>query len=179
MGEAGIGQSWKGATVGHTVELVGLSVWVGGLLAILATVIPEVFNIGLEPGGRLLTRVFGRYNTLVFWAMGALIGVSFYRLWLCLGKRAHAAAVPPVEWVILGLMVAIQLLLVLILVPESVALQEQAFTTQGEAARKAAHEAFFRSHKLVRFLYVANLGLGIGLMSVKVRGWVNPRSRSL
>ncbi len=178
MDEAGTQRGWRGATVGHTVELLGLSVWVGGLIAILVTVIPEVFNIGMEPGGRLLTRVFGRYNTLVFGAMGALLVISFYRQWLYLGKGFRAAALLPVEWVILGLMIAIQLLLVLILVPESVTLQEQAFATQGEVARKTAHEAFFRGHKLVRYLYVANLGLGIGLMSVKVRGWVNPRSTS-
>lgn len=178
MVDADAQRAWRGATLGHTVELLGLSVWVGGLIAILATVIPEVFNLGVEPGGRLLTRVFGRYNTLVFGAMGLLIGVSLYRLWLSLGKGLDAAALPRMEWVILGLMTAIQLLLVLVLVPDSVTLQEQAFATQGDAARKAAHEAFFRSHKMVRYLYLANLGLGIGLMSMKVRGWVNPRSAS-
>lgn len=179
MDEAGAQRGWRGATLGYTVELLGLSVWVGGLIAILATVIPEVFNIGVESGGRLLTRVFGRYNTLVFGAMGLLLGVSLYRLWLSLVKGVAAAGLPPVEWVILGLMTVIQLLLVLVLVPDSVTLQEQAFTTQGEAARKAAHEAFFHSHKIVRYLYLANLGLGIGLMSVKVRGWVYPRSASI
>lgn len=179
MDDAGAQRAWRGATLGSTVEWLGLSVWVGGLIAILVTVIPEVFSIGLEPGGRLLTRVFGRYNTLVFGAMGLLLVVSIYRLWLNLGKGFDAAAVPRTEWVILGLMSVIHLLLVLVLVPDSVTLQEQAFATQGEAARKAAHEAFFRSHKLVRYLYIANLGLGIGLMSVKVRGWVHPRSASI
>ena len=83
------------------------------------------------------------------------------------------------EAYLLAVMILIHLLLVVILVPDSVDRQEAAFAAQGEAARKAAHEAFFNSHRWVRSLYVANFALGIGLVAVKVRNWTGMSRRLL
>jgi hypothetical protein len=64
-------------------------------------------------------------------------------------------------------MIAMAALIILVLGPMSVTLQEQAFAAQGEAAKKEAYDAFFRTHMIVRALYVVNLGFGIALLAVK------------
>jgi len=152
---------------------------VGGLATILATVIPEVFNVGVEPGGRLLTKIFARYNQLVLITIGLLATMAVWRLWLSARQGVIEASITRGEASLLAVMILIHLLLMMILVPDSVGRQEAAFAAQGEAARKAAHEAFFQSHRWVRSLYVVNFALGIGMMAVKVRSWTGMRGRLL
>ncbi|MFM8551919.1 MAG: DUF4149 domain-containing protein [Nitrospiraceae bacterium] len=158
----------------HTLESVALAVWVGGLVVIVGAVIPAVFNsFGMEPGGRFLTRVFDGYNRLTIAAMALLAGTTGWRLWRFRGEEGGAAGgrVSRTEGILLSLMIAIATLIILALGPASVALQEQAFAAQGEAAKKEAYDAFFRTHTIVRALYMVNLGLGIGLLAVKVSRW--------
>ena len=130
----------------------------------------------MEAGGRLLTRVFGRYNMLVLGAMAILIGMASLRTWATVRYRHVAVSLTLPEWFLLGLMIAIALILTFVLFPSSIQLQEQAFAAHGDAAKQDAYRAFFRSHYLVRILYLVNLGLGIALMTVKVWGWVHQRS---
>ncbi|MGH7204661.1 MAG: DUF4149 domain-containing protein [Nitrospiraceae bacterium] len=154
----------------YTVELVALSIWIGGLVVIIGTVVPAVFNsFGMEPGGRFLTRVFEGYNRLVALAIGILISAATWRFWVSARTDRRDAAVSQSEFTLLTVMIGVAALIMLVLWPESVTLQEQAFATQGEAARKAAYGAFFRTHTIVRGLYILNLGLGIALLAVKVR----------
>ena len=166
---------WKGGILCSTVELVALAVWVGGLATILVTVIPEVFNLGVVSGGRLLTKVFARYNTLVMGMIGLLGALAVLRWWLSAKRGVIEASMTRGEACILIVMVLIHVLLVVMLVPESVARQEAAFAAEGDAARKAAHEAFFQSHKFIRSLYVINFALGLGLIAVKVGHWTGIR----
>ena len=158
----------------HTVELVALSIWIGGLVVIIGSVIPAVFNsFGMEPGGRFLTRVFEGYNRLVVLAIVILVGATAWRFWASLRGDRMDAAVSRSECVLLTVMIGVASLIGLVLGPESVTLQEQAFATQGEVARKAAYEAFFRTHTVVRGLYLLNVGLGIALLVEKVRTWTH------
>ncbi len=179
MEEAPKPVAWKGGVLCGTVELVGLAVWVGGLLTILGTMIPEVFNLGVEAGGRLLTKVFARFNQLVLVAIGLLVTVAGIRWWLSTKRAMLNLSITRWEAALLTGMVLIHVILVVFLVPDSVARQEAAFAAQGETARKVAHEAFFASHQWVRSLYVVNLALGIGLLSVKVRTWMGLTRRTL
>src|SRR5207247_6573237 len=57
------------------VEVIALAVWVGGLAAIIAAVIPAAFNspIPIETGGRLLMKTFQGYDRLVLVSAGALM----------------------------------------------------------------------------------------------------------
>ncbi len=157
------------------LEVVALALWVGGLVVIIGAVIPAVFNVGLETGGRLLARVFDGYDRLVLGAIVVLISAMAWRLWAGRRGAASQAAVSRLEIILLVLMIGIFAVITLWLGPESVTLQEEAFAVKGQAAKKAAYEAFFRSHSVVRGLYVTNLALGIGLLGVKVRQWM-PRS---
>ncbi|MDE3019988.1 MAG: DUF4149 domain-containing protein [Nitrospirota bacterium] len=167
----------RGLLLCHTLELVALAVWVGGLVVIVGAVIPAVFNsFGMEPGGRFLTKVFDGYNRLTVAAIAMLAGTTGWRAW-----RSRREAIPEsggrrlgrTEVALLGMMIAIAALIILVLGPSSVTLQEQAFAAQGEAAKKTAYDAFFRTHTVVRALYVVNLGLGIGLLAVKAARWTN------
>jgi uncharacterized membrane protein len=150
--------------------LVALSVWIGGLIVIIGAVIPAVFNsVGMESGGRLLTRVFDGYNRLTAAAIAILITAGSWRIWYGVG---HEMKVHRLELALLTLMIAVAALIAVWLGPASVTLQEQAFAASDEAAKKAAYDAFFRTHTLVRGLYLLNLGLGLALLTVKVRGWM-------
>lgn len=155
------------------VESLALAVWVGGLVVIIAAVIPAVFNsLGMEPGGRFLTRVFDGYNRLVLVAMAAMGGTIAARAWgLQAGEASHA--VPRrAETILFGTMVLMASLIIFILGPQSIALQEEAFGARDESARKVAYDAFFRVHMLVRTLYIMNLGLGIGLLTIKLKSFM-------
>lgn len=154
----------------YTFELLALAVWIGGLVAIIAAVIPAVFNsFGMEPGGRFLTTVFDGYNRLVIGAIVVLLGSSAFRLWASFSRGLSEAAISKAEATLLTLMMLVAVGIVFVLGPSSVTLQEQAFATKDETARKAAYEAFFRTHMVVRGLYVLNLGLGIALLAVKLK----------
>jgi len=156
----------------QTVELVALSIWIGGLVVIIGSVIPAVFNsFGMETGGRFLTRVFEGYNRLVTLASVGLVSSALWRFWVSARGDRMDASVSRSEWVLLTVMIGVAAFMMLTLWPKAVTLQEQAFAIQGEAARKAAYEAFFRTHTVVRGLYLLNLGLGIALLVVKVRTW--------
>ena len=75
-----------------------------------------------------------------------------------------------------GSMVLVAVLIIAVLGPQSAVLQEAAFATRDEAARKTAYDAFFRVHMIVRALYLVNLGLGVVLMVVKLKSWFRKES---
>lgn len=157
----------------HTLELIALAIWTGGLVVIVTAVIPAVFNsIGMEPGGRVVTRVFEGYNRSTAVAIVVLVICSAARAWKDREKPARERSVTRLESLLLLIMIAVAVAIIALLGPHTIALQEHAFAAKEEAEKKQAYEAFFRAHRIVRALYLANLGLGIALMAVKVRHWV-------
>lgn len=162
----------------YTLELVALATWIGGLIVIVGAVIPAVFNsFGMEQGGRFLTRVFDGYNRATVAAILILIASSALRIWAVRRGGWSGAGVGRSEGLLLTAMILVAALIILVLGPQSVVLQEEAFAVKEEAAKKAAYAAFFRTHTAVRGLYVLNLGLGIALLSVKVRQWADLAGR--
>lgn len=160
-------------TAACAIEMVALAVWIGGLIVIIGSVIPAVFNsLNMETGGRFLTRVFDGYNRLVLMAMAAMGGAVAVRTWA--GRNGGSPHTLPsrMEAILFGTMVLVAVAIIFVLGPQAIALQETAFGTKDEAARKAAYEAFFRMHMVVRGLYLLNLGLGIGLVTVKLKSFL-------
>ena len=165
----------KLVVVCQCVEVIALAVWVGGLVSIIAAVIPAVFGtIGMEAGGRMLTRTFQGYDRLTQFSAGLLLLAMVVRTW---GAGVWS---PSANWkeqagmtelVLLMTMVAIAAALTFWLTPETARLQGIAFSATEEAKR-TAYDAFFAYHRVARALYVINLGLGITLLCVKVRKWV-------
>ncbi len=155
------------------VECLALAVWIGGLVVIIAAVIPAVFNsFGMEPGGRFLTRVFDGYNRLVLVAMAAIGGTIAARAWGFQAGGPSDALPGRAETILFGTMVLVASLIIFVLGPQSIALQEEAFGARDESAQKIAYDAFFGVHRIVRTLCIVNLGLGIGLLTIKLKSFL-------
>ena len=66
--------------IGFFVEMCALTLWVGGLVVIIAIIIPAVFNsVGMEPAGRFLRRVFDGYGYMNLGILLVLSLVAFLR----------------------------------------------------------------------------------------------------
>lgn len=153
----------------HCVEALALAVWVGGLASIIAAVIPAVFTtIGMETGGRMLTRTFQGYDRLVLVAAGLIVAGTLVRVFVSGPWREQIGMI---ELVLVAIMVVFALTLAFWLTPETARLQGIAFGVRDDAKR-IAYENFFAYHRVARALYIINLGLGIALLCVKVRKWV-------
>lgn len=157
----------------YTAELLALAVWIGGLVVIIAAVIPAVFNsFAMEPAGRFLTRVFDGYNRLVLTGAGVLAISAVLRTTMSRRLAVMDVALSRIEWTLLLVMMSIAVAVIFVLEPSSVRLQERVFAIKDEAERKTAYEAFFHSHRLVRALYVVNLGLAVVLIPMKLKHWL-------
>ena len=143
---------------------------------IVAAVIPAVFNsFGMEPGGRFLTRVFDGYNRLVLVSAGMLTISTVLRTRMSRKPGVMGVALSRAEWAVLVTMIMVAALVIFVLEPSSVRLQEHAFAIKDETGRKTAYEAFFNSHRIVRALYVVNLGLAVALIPIKLKHWLTSR----
>ena len=155
------------------LELIGLTMWIGGITIILVGVIPAVFNtLGMETGGRFLRRIFDGYNMLTSGIVILLISTAGFRFW----KSRHSPEqVVPVKRTELGLLISLVIVtisIVLVLGPKAVGLQEAAFAAESQDMKKVAYDAFFRTHMIVRALHLINAGLAVSLLVVKFRQWV-------
>ena len=163
----------KRVLVCAVIDCLALAIWIGGLIVIITAVIPAVFNsFGMEPGGRFLTRVFDGYNRVVLVAMAAMGGTIAVRAWGLSAGGPLNALPGRTEAMLFGAMLLVAFLIIFVLGPQSAALQEEAFGIREESARKAAYDAFFRVHMIVRGLYILNLGLGIGLLAIKLKSFL-------
>ncbi|MEE8124717.1 MAG: DUF4149 domain-containing protein [Nitrospirales bacterium] len=147
-----------------------MTVWVGGLVVIIAVVIPAVFNsFGMEPAGRFLRRVFDGYGYLnmgMLLVLGLLAGFR-YRTY---GHDPSVLfALSPGEWWLLAGMFVVTFGIIGVLGPQTVDLQEKAFEAISEQQKELAYGRFFRLHMIVRLLHLINLGLAASLFILKLR----------
>jgi uncharacterized membrane protein len=149
------------------LEWVALAVWVGGMVVLSGAVIPAVFNTfgGQDSGGMFLTRAFEGYHRFVIGAGAILCAALWYRWW----SGDPIVEVGRSEMIVLAVMVMIAGLIVVVLHPNAVALQAQAFATKDETTRKAALEGLFRVLLPIRSLYMFNLLLGVVLIGIKAK----------
>lgn len=161
------------------LELLGLMIWIGGLTVILTTVIPAVFDmfnaLGMETGGRFLRSVFDGYNTLTSGIVVTLIGTLSFRHWRHRQAPNENLPLPRFEVGLLVALAFVTFLVVVVLGPKAVALQEAAFAADSQETKINAYEAFFRMHMIVRALHLFNAGLAISLFTVKFWHWVRSR----
>ena len=158
-------------------ELIGLTIWIGGLVVILTTVIPAVFNtLEMEQGGRFLRRVFAGYNNLTSGIVILLLSTAALRTWKVQHMPDRILSVSRGEWMLLGTLVFVTGLIVLILGPKAIELQEAAFSAETQEAKKTAYDAFFRTHMMVRTLHLINLGVAVSLLVTKFQQWLKKRA---
>lgn len=151
-------------------EWVALGIWIGGLVVLVAAVLPAVFNTfgGQDSGGLFLTRAFEGYNRLVLGAIVVLALGMVWRAWQAPGPYA----VSRTEGLLFGMMALIAGVIIFYLHPLAAARQAEAFALKGGEGRKEAFEAFFKLHMPVRSLYIINLCLGLLLAGIRVRTWL-------
>jgi len=155
------------------LELIGLTMWIGGIAIILVAVIPAVFNtLGMETGGRFLRRIFDSYNMLTSGVVLLLISTAGFRAWKGKHTQEHALPVKRTELGLLVSLLIVTVCIVLVLGPKAVELQEAAFAAESQDMKKVAYDAFFRTHMIVRALHLINAGLAVSLLIVKFRQWV-------
>lgn len=157
-------------SIAFFVEMFALTLWVGGLMVIIAVVIPAVFNsFGMEPAGRFLRRVFDGYSYLNLGILGVLSLVAFLRSRAYGQSPSHVFSVTGGEWWLLGGMLVVTVGILGILGPHAVALQEVAFEAITKEEKESAYGQFFRVHMIVRALHLVNVGLAFSLFIVKLR----------
>ncbi len=137
---------------------------------IIAAVIPAVFNsFGMEPAGRFLRRVFDGYTQVSMGVVIFLFVMAGLRVWQGLVPTGIGFPLTTVEAILLGSMGCLTALIMWVLSPQTVALQELAFEATTEIEKKAAYADFFRLHMVVRALHLVNVGIAIGLFVFKLR----------
>jgi len=154
----------------YLFEQCALTLWVGGLIVIIAVVIPAVFNsFGMEPAGRFLRRVFDGYglmNVGILILLGALVWVRYRSFG---NDLSQVFSVSPTEWWLLAGMTLVTVSILGVLGPQAGSLQEQAFEAISKEEKDVAYSQFFRLHMVVRALHLVNLGLAASLFIVKLR----------
>ncbi|GJL53928.1 MAG: hypothetical protein NPIRA02_10600 [Nitrospirales bacterium] len=156
--------------VGYICEVFGLMIWVGGLLMIIAVVIPAVFNsFSMEQGGRFLRRVFDGYSLLTLGILIFLIVMVGCRYWTMTGSSNMLFPITRIEIILLLGMAITTSVIMGVIGPKTIALQEQAFEAVSELDKKTAYDQFFRMHMISRALYLVNVALATGLLVSKIR----------
>ncbi len=160
-----------------TLEWLALAVWVGGMVVLSGAVIPAVFNTfgGQDSGGMFLTRAFEGYHRFVIGAGAILCGAAWFRWW----SSNPTVAVSRSEMIVLAVMVAIAGSIIVVLHPNAVTLQTQAFAVKDETTKKAALEALFRVLMPIRTLYMINLVLGLLLIGIRAKYVLDRDGRGL
>ena len=156
--------------VGFLFELCALTLWVGGLVVIITLVIPAVFNaFGMEPAGRFLRRIFDGFGLMNVWILLLLSVVAGMRFRAFGTSPAEMFSVSSVEWWLLAGMALMTFSILVILGPQAIGLQEQAFEAVSKEDKDIAYARFFRLHMVVRACHLVNFGLAASLFIVKVR----------
>ncbi len=156
--------------IGFFIEMFALTLWVGGLVVIIAVIIPAVFNsFGMEPAGRFLRRVFDGYGYLNLGILCVLSLIAFFRHRSYGQDSSILFAMTSWEWWLLGGMCIVTLGILGILGPQAVALQEVAFEAVSKEEKELAYAQFFRLHMIVRALHLVNVGLAFALYILKLR----------
>jgi putative copper export protein len=165
----------KVLSVAQSLELLALSVWVGGLIVIIAAVIPAVFNTAsMEVGGRIMTRTFQGYDRLVMISVIVMVLGMLARVTVSRNVRPAASwreQVSLTELILFTIMIVIAAYLMFAWNPQMARLQERAFSAPDPMVRHMAYEDFFLGHYIARALYMINLGLAITTLCLRVRRW--------
>jgi hypothetical protein len=129
----------------------------------------------MEPAGRFLRRVFDGYTQITMGVVIFLMGMAAIRIWQSQFSTGTGIPLTTCEGILLVSMGCITVLIMWVLGPQAVALQELAFEATTEVEKKAAYADFFRLHMVVRALHLGNVGVAIGLFVFKLRKGLTER----
>lgn len=146
----------KMATLFCSVELIGLSAWIGGMLLLGGLVAPTVFGkLGPDSGGEVMSVVFHQFNGVFVYVFIALTAAGF------IGKFFLNPLPGIARWIesgVLVIMILTGLYIGAILGPR---MQDLRQTKISDPSNGMAIAEFDRDHHLSVQLYSINLVLGV------------------
>ena len=147
------------------LELVGLGVWIGGMLTLGALVAPTVFNTvkPVEMAGEAMSLVFRRFNGGLVYVCIILVAVGFLGKWHLNPKRGRSRWI---EGGLLTVMILCGLYIGAILGPRMQELRQIRLT---DPSNTAAVVEFDRGHRLSETLFSINMLLGLAVLFVAAR----------
>lgn len=144
------------------LELVGLGVWVGGMLTLGALVAPTVFDTikPVETAGEAMSLVFRKFNGGLVYACILLTVLGFLGKWF-LGKQRGKRLW--IEGGLLAVMVLSGLYIGAILGPR---MQELRHIRMTDPSNTGVVVAFDRGHRTSEILFSLNLLLGLAVLGI-------------
>lgn len=147
------------------LELLGLGVWIGGMLTLGALVAPTVFNTvkPVEAAGEAMSLVFRRFNGGLVYACILLVVLGFVGKWLLNLRRGRMLWI---EGALLSVMVLFGLYIGAVLGPRMQELREIRMT---DPSNTAAVVEFDRGHRRSETLFTVNLLLGLAVLFINAK----------
>lgn len=145
------------------LELVGLSLWVGGMLILGAVVAPTVFNTvkPVEMAGEAMSLVFHRFNDGWVYVCIGLVVLGFVGKWFISRPRGVRIKI---EAAVIAVLVLSGLYIGAILGPRMQTLRQITLTDRSNGAAVAE---FDHKHKRSVQLFSVNIMLGLAVL------WMN------
>jgi uncharacterized membrane protein len=153
------------AYLSRWIELLGLTIWIGGMMILGAVVAPTVFNTvkPIEMAGAAMSLVFRKFNGGLVYVCIVLVVLGF------LGKLFLDQRLGRSRWIEAGLlaaMILVSLYIGAILGPRMEVLRHIRIT---DASNSAAIVEFDRDHRISVSLFSVNLILGLAVLFINAR----------
>ena len=153
------------AYLSRWLELLGLGVWIGGMVILGALVAPTVFNTvkPIEMAGAAMSLVFRRFNGGLVYACIALVALGF------LGKfflDQHRGRSRWIEGGLIAVMILVGLYIGAILGPR---MEDLRHTRIADPSNSAAIVEFNRDHRVSETLFSVNLILGLAVLFINAK----------
>ena len=144
------------------LELVGLGVWVGGMLTLGALVAPTVFDVVRpnEMAGEAMSLVFRKFNAGLVYVCIVLIAIGFLGKWFLGLKRERS------RWVEGGMLTVMILSGIYMGAVLSPRLQDLRQIKMSDPSNTAAVVEFNRKHRTSEQLFTVNLLLGLAVLGI-------------
>lgn len=147
------------------IELVGMAVWIGGMLILGALVAPTVFNTvkPIEMAGEAMSLVFRRFNGGLVYVCIALVVIGFLgKLFLCQWRVRSRW----IEGGLLTVMILVGLYVGAILGPR---MEDLRHIRIADPSNAAAAVEFDRDHRISETFFSVNLLLGLAVLFIHAR----------
>ena len=145
------------------LELVGLGVWLGGMLTLGALVAPTIFDMVRpnEMAGETMSLVFRKFNAGLVYVCIVLIAIGFLGKWFLGPKRERSRWV---EGGVLTVMILSGIYMGAVLSPR---LQDLRQIKMSDPSNTAVVVEFNRKHRASEQLFTVNILLGLAVL------WMN------
>ena len=153
------------AYLSRFIELLGLVVWVGGMVILGALVAPIVFNTvkPIEMAGAAMSTVFRRFNGGLVYACIAMVVIGYFGKYFLEKGLSRSSRI---EGGLIFVMVLVGLYIGAVLGPQMETLRH---TMISDPSNSTAIMAFDRDHRVSETLFTVNLLLGLAVLFINAK----------